>query len=101
MGLRWRISCGGTKDFQIGEGPRLNNTLLVWTDFAFSFTVPEKDCPLQHVRLASEARSASEQFITGSIWFDDLEIVRHSVALPQLARPEKPVTRSMGLKSSE
>jgi hypothetical protein len=51
----------------------LNGTGASWKDFEFSFTIPD-DCPAQYVSLIFDARSASEQFISGSAWFDDLEI---------------------------
>ena len=47
-----------------------------WKDFASSFTVPETNCPAQYVELVFDARWASEQFISGSLWCDDLQIVR-------------------------
>jgi hypothetical protein len=40
------------------------------------FTVPPDDCPAQRVKLVFNARYASERFISGSIWYDQLEIVK-------------------------
>jgi len=34
------------------------------------------------VELGFNARSASEQFISGSVWFDDLKIGREATASP-------------------
>jgi len=45
-------------------------------EFSVAFAVPDADCKAQQVRLALDARSASEQLITGSIWYDQLQIVR-------------------------
>jgi hypothetical protein len=53
-----------------------------WQNFELSFSVPEGECPAQYVTIASGARSASEQFISGTIWFDDLKIVNESVVAP-------------------
>jgi hypothetical protein len=47
-----------------------------WQDFGISFTVPADGCSAQIVRLTLDARSASETFVTGSIWYDDLRIRR-------------------------
>jgi hypothetical protein len=81
-GLRWRITCAGKEAIQIAESPMVQGSSAVWQDFSFSFTVPETDCPAQRIRLVFDARSASEQFISGSIWYDDLQIVREPARNP-------------------
>jgi hypothetical protein len=73
--LEWRITCGNST-MQIGEGPVVRGLQSEWTDFEFDFTVPETDCSAQYVRLGSNARWESEQFSSGTVWFDDLEILR-------------------------
>lgn len=75
-GLRWQVICAGTPNKKIGEGPFFKDTDQRWQPFAFSLDVPETDCSAQYVRFVSEARSASEQFISGSVSFDELEMVR-------------------------
>jgi len=72
-GLQWRITCA-TKS--IGESRPFTGTEPAWEEFELSFTVPPDDCPAQYVRLALDARSASETFVSGSIWYDDLSITR-------------------------
>jgi hypothetical protein len=79
-GLQWRIVCKGKAKPVIGESPTINGAESNWRDFEFSFTVPKTECPAQSVELAFTARSASEQFISGSVWFDDLQIVREKIA---------------------
>jgi hypothetical protein len=81
-GLQWHITCASGLNTPIGESPLFNGTGSEWRDFEVSFTVPNTDCPAQYVRLGSGARSASEQFISGSIWYDDLRIVRNETSNP-------------------
>jgi hypothetical protein len=81
-GLEWRISCADKSTMQIGQSTVMKGTRSGWTDFEFAFTVPETDCHAQSVGLVFNARWESEQFISGSIWFDDLQIARDSVFQP-------------------
>ncbi len=71
-GLQWRVLCGSKS---LGESRPVTGTEPAWEDFVVSFTVPE-DCPAQKIKLALDARSASETFVSGSIWYDDLSITR-------------------------
>jgi hypothetical protein len=75
-GLQWRIACASGASTQIGESPMLVGVAMKWKPFDFSFTVPKTDCRAQSVRLAFGARSASERFVSGSIWYDELQIRR-------------------------
>lgn len=77
-GLEWRIACAGSKA-AIGQSAPVKGSTPAWTEFEFSFTVPPENCPAQTVRLVFDARSASERFITGSIWYDDLQITRQTL----------------------
>jgi hypothetical protein len=79
-GLQWRIACEGKGMKQIAESPVAQGSSAGWQDFSFSFTVPDTDCTAQHVRLVFDARSASEQFMSGSIWYDELQIMREAAA---------------------
>ena len=78
-GLQWHVVCASKSRPVIGESPIIIGAKADWSDFKFSFTVPT-DCPIQSVWLDFTARSASEQFISGSAWFDDLQIVREKNA---------------------
>ena len=69
-GLQWRISCG---DKLIGESRPVMGTKPVWSDFALRFTVPE-GCIAQTIKLVLDARYASETFVSGFIWYDNLKI---------------------------
>jgi hypothetical protein len=75
-GLIWQILCGKTP---IGESQPVLGTDLAWSEFVVPFTVPA-DCPLQTINLVLDARSASETFVSGSIWYDDLSITRDELA---------------------
>jgi hypothetical protein len=48
----------------------------VWKPVEFSFTVPGSNCPAQYLHLDLDARMASEQFVSGEVWFDNVRILR-------------------------
>ncbi|MGD0533684.1 MAG: hypothetical protein ABSA62_15870 [Methyloceanibacter sp.] len=75
-GLEWHVACAGAQATPIGQSPAVKGSTPGWTEFEFSFTVPKENCPAQFVRLVFDARSDSERFISGSIWYDDLQIGR-------------------------
>ena len=74
-GLEWRVVCAGAtaplakSEMNIGSTP-------VWTDFEMTFTIPPTGCRAQQILLWLDARSASEQLVTGSAWYDGLQIAR-------------------------
>lgn len=74
-GLEWRISCAGA-EIPIAKTAMVTGAVPAWTEFSVAFAVPDADCRAQHVRLALDARSASEQLVTGSLWYDKLQIMR-------------------------
>ena len=80
-GLEWRVICAGKDKNVIGRGVVSRSTTAQWQDLEFSFAVPEADCPAQYVKLVFDARSASERFISGNIWFDDFKIAREEPTL--------------------
>jgi hypothetical protein len=82
-GLRWIITCAAGQSSTIGQSQAVTGSTTSWSDFEFSFAVPNENCPAQYVSLSFDARSASEQFITGFIWYDDLKIVREAMAKAQ------------------
>ena len=77
-GLVWRITCAGGAI--IGQSSMVLGMRPTWKEFDFAFTVPNRDCRAQQVSLVLDARSASEQFVSGSIWYDDLQISRIQAA---------------------
>jgi hypothetical protein len=74
-GLEWRILCAGVET-PMAKSAMVTGNTPEWTEFTVSFTVPATDCRAQQVRLWLDARSASEQLVAGSVWYDKLQIVR-------------------------
>ena len=74
-GLVWRIACAGAGG-PLGQSPMILGLAPAWKDVEVAFTVPEKDCRAQHLRLSLDARMPSEQLVSGSIWLDDVRISR-------------------------
>lgn len=75
-GLVWRINCVDAPNVLIGESAMAMGAFPKWRDIEFAFTVPATDCRTQQVRLQLDARMASEQLVSGSMWYDDVRIVR-------------------------
>lgn len=74
-GVQWHVTCAGSSA-PIADGPMFIGVEPKWTDFDFTFMVPEAECRAQELRLDLAARSASEQLVSGSAWYDDLRIAR-------------------------
>jgi hypothetical protein len=76
-GLRWQASCLDGKRSILGQTEMLLGARASWREFSFTFSVPDTaDCKGQRVRLFHDARSASEQLISGDAWFDELLLHR-------------------------
>jgi hypothetical protein len=75
-GLVWRLSCAGADDAPIGQSPMVQGGGPGWRELTFAFTVLETNCRAQELKLTLDARMASEQLVSGSIWFTDLLIAR-------------------------
>jgi hypothetical protein len=76
--LEWRVVCANKEQTIIGRGiVTRGGSSGELQDLDFPMTVPQTNCPAQYVKLVFDARSASEKFIAGSIWFDDFKIVRN------------------------
>jgi hypothetical protein len=73
-GLKWRVTCAGGA--MIGESGMVAGRASTWKDLEFPFAVPGADCPAQFLRLDLDARMSSEQFASGTLWFDDLRVAR-------------------------
>jgi hypothetical protein len=73
-GLKWRLVCESGPTLE--ESPMLIGMVPSWRAIAFTFTVPAENCRAQYVRLDLDARMLSEQLISGSMMFDELQISR-------------------------
>src|SRR5262249_11314245 len=73
-GVKWRVACAGGPI--VGESGMVAAKTTAWKDIEFGFAVPATGCPAQYVRLDLDARMSSEQFASGTVWFDDLRITR-------------------------
>src|SRR6266478_492954 len=74
-GLKWRVTCVGGATRSIGESGMIMGMSFGWKPIEFSFAVPS-DCPAQYVHLDLDARMASEQFVSGMVWFDNVRVSR-------------------------
>jgi hypothetical protein len=75
-GLVWRVSCATPDSTPLGQSAMMLGKVPTWRALEFTFTVPPSDCPAQSLRLVLDARSASEQLVSGWSWHDDVRIVR-------------------------
>ena len=79
-GLKWRLACAEAPDHPFAESAMIAGRATAWTDVEFDFEVQSDKCRAQYVSLDLDARMPSEQFLTGTIWFDDLRIQRQASA---------------------
>lgn len=75
-GMTWTIACLYGRRVQLLKSPLVFGPGATWDRLVFEFAVPQDpNCTGQQIMLSHDARSASEQFVTGELWFDDVEIV--------------------------
>lgn len=82
-GLQWQVTCmwvSGYKLLKAGD-MLMGSGSAAWSEFTLDFTVPANDCSAQLISLVFAARSASEQLVSGSMSFADLELAK--AATPQ------------------
>jgi len=75
-GMIWRVTCAEGNRPPLGASAMFVGSAIKWQDFDFSFTVPDANCRAQSLRLELDARSASEQLVTGLIMYDELQLTR-------------------------
>lgn len=73
-GMVWRLTCKPNDRTPLGETPMFVSSARAWRETGASFEV-RADCPTQILRLHHDSRSTSEQFLSGTVWFDDVRIV--------------------------
>ena len=86
-GLQWQIACAA-RDEPLAESPMFIGVEPLWTDFDMKFSVPNADCRAQELSLVLAARSASEQLVSGTIWYDELRIA----LVAKAQSPQPPAT---------
>lgn len=75
-GMIWRVRCLPTNRV-IAETPMFLGREANWAPFEAEMEVPAEGCSAQEVRLILDARSASEELVSGYVWYDALKIRRH------------------------
>lgn len=73
-GMRWQVACYPSNRV-VGQSDQLLGSPRQWREFDFTFTIPDTGgCSTQQVRLVHDARTPSEQFASGEILFQSLDI---------------------------
>jgi len=76
-GLRWQIRCASGARRSLGETDMLLGQSQQWRVFSLEVEIPQaEDCHGQTLRLFHDSRSASEEFISGEVWFGSLRLSR-------------------------
>lgn len=71
-GLQWTIYCLDGKEALAASERFVGSDQ--WRRFSFTFTVPERDCAVQVIRLELAGRVPLDFEAKGSVWFDDLSV---------------------------
>ena len=91
-GLRWQLRCASGARRVLAETDMLLGQSREWRIFTLEAKVPPlEDCRGQALRLFHDSRSASEELLTGEVWFGDLRLehaasnaaaIKEGVSLP-------------------
>jgi hypothetical protein len=73
-GIWWRLTCADGDKQYLGATERIFGT-VAWRDISASFAVPDT-CHAEWLTLDLAARAAREQEVSGTIWIDDVAVVR-------------------------
>lgn len=85
-GMVWEVRCFKAND-ALGQSSQLFGAPRGWQDFSFDFTVPERGCLTQTVRLVHDSRSASEEYASGEILFSNIRVEPAAPAEPDSSPP--------------
>ncbi len=76
-GLRWQIHCAAGAQSVLAETDMLLGQSQQWRIFTLEAEVPQlEECRGQTLRLFHDSRSASEELLSGEVWFSDLRLER-------------------------
>lgn len=76
-GLRWQMRCATGERRVLGETEMLLGESLQWRIFSLELDVPQlAECRGQKLLLFHDSRSASEELVSGEVWFSDLKLER-------------------------
>ena len=74
-GLRWQIRCASGSRRILGETEMLLGQSLQWRIFMLDAEAPQlSECSGEILTLIHDARSSSEEFLSGEVWFSDLRL---------------------------
>lgn len=74
-GLSWQVQCLYRDKTPLGQSQPISIRMKSWQRFEFAFEVPDDEkCKAQRVVLVHGARSASEEFLSGSISYSAFAI---------------------------
>jgi tetratricopeptide (TPR) repeat protein len=74
-GMRWRVTCAVGKNQRLVESDPFKGT-IAWREFTSNFSVPDKDCEAQWLRLELDIRVASDEQVVGTLWSDRISVRR-------------------------
>ena len=73
-GLQWKVIC--ENGVAADNSPMILGRFRNWTRHESDIVIPDAGCRFQYLRLIHAARTPSEQYARGRIWFDQLMIRR-------------------------
>lgn len=82
-GFRWTVQCSGKTPTKLGESDEINGPNPDWKVVQVNFSVPTEGCRAQQVKFILDARSTSETLVSGSLFLDDVSILRQGEHVQQ------------------